>query len=240
MYMPFDPMYFLFAAPGAIISFVAQRLLMSRVKKHAVPNLIGLTGAEIAKKMLEANGITDVKVEHVAGSLSDHYSPSEKVLRLSDIVHDKNTVTALGVAAHEVGHAIQHHQKYGPLVVRQTVAPFAVGGQKLSMIILFAGGFLAMALPALQAIGWWLALAACILFSLFVLFTLVTLPVEFNASARAMNQLAELQLSGGEEWINTKKVLNAAALTYVAAAAAAIGTFLYFLFRSGLLTGGRR
>lgn len=226
--MYFDPLFFLFAAPGAILAAVASRLLRSRAKAMATGNLVGLTGAEVAQRILQANGLTNVRIEKTPGELTDYYHTKQKKLALSDAVHGQRTITALGVAAHEVGHALQDKESYAPLTLRHTIAPFAVRGQQVALILLPVG----MILSAVVGQRLYVAEIACVLFGLFMLFTLITLPVEFNASSRALEELARLQLSGGEEWEKTQKVLNAAALTYVAAAAASIGTFLYFLYRT--------
>lgn len=224
--MFFNPWFLLFAAPGMLLAAYASWLVKSRAKEMGkIKNLKGMTGAEIARKILDANGIQGVTIEKVSGRLSDYYSPKLKKLALSEIVHSQTSITALGVAAHEVGHALQDKDGYGPLVLRQTVAPFAIRGQQVAMILLMAGFIIGNWIP-------YLVEAACVIFFLFVIFTLITLPVEFNASSRALAELGRLQLSGGEEWEKTKKVLNAAALTYVASAASAIGMFLYMLMQA--------
>lgn len=234
--MGMDPLYLLIMVPGFLLGALAQYMVKHRINQmHAMPNQAGLTGRDTALRILAANGITNVKVEGVPGFLSDHYHPSQKVLRLSPEIHDGRSVSALAVAAHEVGHAIQDARKYPALVLRSTVAPAAAFSSNAAMLIL-GGGFLlqyiGIAMPTLMLI-------ACIAFTVSVLFTLITLPVEFDASARAMNQLETLQLTGGAEAVAARKVLNAAALTYVAAAVAAMLNLLYFAYRAGLI-GGRR
>jgi Zn-dependent membrane protease YugP len=189
----------------------------------------GISGAEAAVSLLREKGIHDVTVEPVQGFLSDHYDPWAKVLRLSPEVYHGRTLAALGVAAHEAGHAIQHATGYGPLKFRSWVVKPAQIGSNL-------GGFLCaigIAMASTQMV--W---AGVVLFSAFVLFTLITLPVEFNASSRAVSVLADSRMIGRDEMEGTRAVLNAAALTYVAAAISAITQLLYFLFRAGLL-GGR-
>lgn len=219
-----DPIYLLFTIPGAILAFGAKALLMARVAAgHKVQVQCGLTGEQVAKKILEHNGITNVKVEEVSGVLTDHYSPREKTLRLSPEIFRGKTVTAMGVAAHEVGHAIQDQKQYAPLVVRQTVAPAAMIGSNLAFGLIFLG-------MVLQWAGAYLI--ACIVFSVFVFFTLITLPVEYDASARARAELEGMRLTYGDEALHVRKVLSAAALTYVAAAATAILQFLYFLMKA--------
>jgi Zn-dependent membrane protease YugP len=227
-----DVTYLLFMIPGMLLALIAQALVKGRIARmHQMQNRAGLTGAETAQRILDANGIANVRIEEVAGFLSDHYSPGEKVLRLSPEIYSGRSVSSLAVAAHECGHALQDKEAYTPLLLRSTVAPVATLGSNLAMILVVLGGYL-------QLVG--LFKIACILFSAFVLFTLITLPVEFDASARALRQLETLQLSGGDEWYSARKVLSAAALTYVAAAATAILQLLWFLYRAGLIGGRRR
>jgi Zn-dependent membrane protease YugP len=187
----------------------------------------GMTGAEAAERILRSNGIYDVRIEHVSGNLSDHYDPRTKVLRLSDSVYHHNSIAAIGVAAHECGHAIQHQNSYVPLQIRGAIVPVANIGSKAAIPMIIAGiifgGF-----SILINIG-------IILFSFAVIFQLVTLPVEFDASKRAVVRLEETGILYGDELHQTKKVLNAAALTYVAAAAASI----LQLLRLVILFGGR-
>ncbi len=222
--MYFDPLYLLFMLPCLLLSLGAQWYVKSTFRKMLeVQAQAGITGDACAKHILQANGIHDVEVEDVPGFLSDHYSPGEKVLRLSPDVYEGSSIASIGVAAHEVGHAIQHQQAYKPLVLRSTVAPAATIGSNLGMILVGIGF-------VLQSSG--LILVSIVLFSIFVLFTLVTLPVEFDASKRAMVQLQNLGiLRTPEEVAMTQKVLSAAALTYVAAAASAIIQLLYFILR---------
>ncbi|MBM4386501.1 MAG: zinc metallopeptidase, partial [Deltaproteobacteria bacterium] len=190
----------------------------------------GRTGAEAAGYILDKAGIGDVRIEVAEGMFTDHYDPSKKVLRLSPQIYSGRSVTAIGVAAHEAGHAIQHKQKYAPLVLRQTLAPAAMFGSNLAWILMMIGF-------VIQSFQWIVIGIAA--FSLAVLFTLVTLPVEFNASSRAKEMVASLGLVTGTEAQGVEKVLSAAAMTYVAAAVTAVMQLLYFLYRAGLL-GGRR
>ena len=223
-YGRFDPLMLLFLIPPALLAFGAQAFLKYRVSTLSkVMNKAGMTGAECAKKILEQNGITDVKVEQVGGILTDHYSPREKVLRLSPEIHDGKSVTSLGVAAHECGHAIQDQKEYAPLVLRSTLAPATAIGSTLGMTL--CALFLAIGAFGLLKIG-------IVVFSVSTVFSLVTLPVEFNASSRAMDQLVALKMTEGEETVQARKVLNAAALTYVAAAATSIAQLAYFIFRA--------
>ena len=224
MFGSFDPLMLLFLIPPMILAFGAQAFLKYRVSTLSkIQNQAGMTGAECAKKILEQNGITDVKVEPVKGVLTDHYSPREKVLRLSPEIHDGKSVTSLGVAAHECGHALQDQKEYAPLVLRSTLAPLTAIGSKLGM-------WLCMLFVAIQAFG--LLKIGIVIFSVSTVFSLVTLPVEFNASSRAMEQLVALKMTQGEETVQARKVLNAAALTYVAAAAASSAQLAYFIFRA--------
>lgn len=200
--------------PALILSVYAQWKVSSTFKKMSERRAAsGMTGAQVARMLLQRNGIDDVKVETVPGSLSDHYDPTHKVLRLSEPVYDSNSLAALGVAAHETGHAIQHHTAYSALSLRSAILPVANIGSKLA-IPLFLGGML-MRMDFLITIGIVMFLGA-------VAFTLVTLPVEFNASRRAMAQLTSGGFLRNDEIQGAKSVLDAAALTYVAAAAMAV------------------
>jgi Zn-dependent membrane protease YugP len=231
MFYGVDLMYFVFTLPALLLGMWAQYMVKHRIKQmHEMQNQLGLTGRDTAQRILDANGITNVRIEGASGWLSDHYSPSEKVVRLSPEVHDGRTVSALAIAAHEIGHAIQDHRAYPALVLRSTLAPAAAFGSNLAMILIPIGFMLN-----------WLGLVkiALILFAVMVLFTLITLPVEFDASRRALKQLEVLQLTGGPEYVAARKVLTACAMTYVAAAVAAMLQFLYFAWRAGLL-GNRR
>ena len=187
-----------------------------------------MTGAQTAKKILSTAGIYDVTIRHVAGELTDHYDPRNKTLNLSDSVYGSTSVAAVGVAAHECGHAIQHDRGYAPLRIRSTIAPIASFGANISWPLILIGLLLGGNSVLVQL--------GIIMFSLAVLFQLVTLPVEFNASDRAVRLLSETGILYEEELRKTKKVLSAAALTYVAAAASSI----LQLLRLVLLYGNRR
>lgn len=214
---------------GILLSLLASaKLKMTFSKYSRVGNARGITGAQAAEQLLRAEGIYDVRVEHIAGNLTDHYSPQEKVLRLSDSVYNKTSVAAVGVAAHECGHAMQHRDEYAPLKIRGSLVPAVNIGAQLSWPLIFIGLVLSGAQVLIQA--------GIILFSLTVLFQLVTLPVEFNASRRALVSLERHGILQTQEVKSTRKVLSAAALTYVAAAAASILQLLRLL----LLFGGRR
>lgn len=197
-----------------IVSFVISGNVKSTFQKYSrVPSMRGYTGADAALKMLHDNGIYDVKVERVRGFLSDHYDPRNKTIRLSEAVYDQTTVSAVSVACHEAGHALQHALGYGPLAMRTTILPAASLGSKALFPLLFAGIVLSM--PAFIYFG-------IIFFTFSVVFQLVTLPVEFNASSRALAAMENSHILMDEENVHAKKVLSAAAMTYVAAAAIAV------------------
>ena len=214
---------------GALLSMWASARVNTTYRKYAqVRSMSGLTGAEAARRILHGAGIYDVQVEHIGGNLTDHYDPRAKVLRLSDTVYGSPSVAAVGVAAHECGHAIQDHQSYAPLRNRGAFVPVANIGTKAALPIILLGLFLGSSYTLVQ-IG-------LLCFACGTLFQLITLPVEFNASARAVDILGNTHMLSEEELGHTKKVLSAAAMTYVAAAAASILSLL----RLVLLFGGRR
>ncbi len=232
-----DLMYFVFLAPGLLLSLYASYLVKSRFNFYSrVPSTRGYTGAMAAKRLLDVAGIQDVQIVRVAGFLSDHYDPTNKRLALSPPVYDSTSVAALGVATHEAGHAIQHATGYYPLKWRSMLVPVVQFGSPISMYALSIGLALMMGGSLL---GQFLFYAGIILFGTVLLFQLVTLPVEFNASARAKSLVVEAGIVGAQEREGVDKVLSAAALTYVAAFVQTLFTLLYFLWRSGLL-GGRR
>lgn len=208
MYYYWDNTYILIII-GAVISMIASAKVNSTYKKFSqVASSRGITAREAARLILQSAGIMDVRIDHIRGNLTDHYSPKEKVLRLSDSVDNSTSVAAIGVAAHECGHAIQHQVGYGPLKLRSLSVPVANIGSKLSWPIIIIG--IAIGLTDLAYVG-------VFLFSFVVLFQLVTLPVEFNASARALAILENSGMLVGDEMKGAKKVLSAAAMTYVAA-----------------------
>ena len=229
--MMFDPMYFLFIAPAFLFSLWASWRTKANFKKYSkVPVSSGLSGAEAAARLLEGAGIRDVTITRSRGILSDHYNPVNKSLALSDGVFDSRSLAAVGIAAHESGHAIQHAQHYGPLKLRSLLVPTAGIGSNIGYFVMLIGLF--MSSQNMVMVG-------AVLFSAVLLFQLVTLPVEFNASRRAKEQLVRLGLVAQREVHGVGKVLNAAAMTYIAAVASSLATLLYFLVRSGIL-GGRR
>ncbi len=213
---------------GAIFSIMASAKVNSTFNKYQrVRSMTGMTGAEAAEKILNQNGIYDVDIQHIKGNLTDHYDPRTKVLRLSDATYGSNSVAAIGVAAHECGHALQHKEEYFPLKFRSAIVPAANIGSRLGIPIVILGMIMGQNYLLIQ-IGIWV-------FSLAVLFQIVTLPVEFNASSRAMRMLEQYGILGSDEIGKTRKVLSAAAMTYVAAAAASVLQLLRLI-----LLGGRR
>jgi Zn-dependent membrane protease YugP len=234
--MMIDPMYFLFAAPAILLSLYASFLTKSRFKKYSqVMASSGVTGAQAAFMMLRDAGLDNVGIERSQGFLSDHYDPRHRVLRLSPDVHDGRSLSAVGVACHEAGHALQHASAYAPLNLRSSLVPAAQITSKFSSLVLMAGLILSATSPA----GRNILMLGVALLSVSVLFTLVTLPVEWDASARAKKVLVHSGIITAREQADASAVLNAAFLTYVAAAVSAVTTLLYWLWRSGLL-GGRR
>ncbi len=218
--------------PAIILAVIAQGKVSSTFNKYSrVPSRIGMTGAEAARRIMELNGIYDVSIERVAGNLTDHYDPSKKVLRLSDNVYSSSSIAAIGVAAHETGHAIQHARGYAPLSLRSIMVPAVNFGSRLFLPLILLGLLFSFS----SAMGNSLITLGIILFGITVLFTLVTLPVEFNASKRAIACLTESRILYDDEVDGAKKVLSAAAMTYVASAAVAIAQFLRLL----VLFGGR-
>jgi Zn-dependent membrane protease YugP len=223
----FDPTYILLI-PAIILAMYAQTKVQSTYYKYSrVPSKTGFSGAQAAQEILRQNRIYDVRVEQGRGRLTDHYDSRSKILRLSPEVYNSSSLAALGIAAHEAGHAIQHANEYVPLKFRNALVPVANIGSQLALPLLILG--LVLSLPNLALIG-------VLGFSLAVLFQLVTLPVEFNASNRAIAALERGGIIHMDETGHTKKVLSAAALTYVAATLMAVMQ----LFRLMLLTGGRR
>ena len=224
----FDWTYLMVLA-GAILSLIASAKVNSTFQKYAkVRSMAGMTAAQVARRILDRNGLSEIPVEHISGNLSDHYDPTSKVLRLSDSTYNSPSVAAIGVAAHECGHAIQHKESYGPLKLRTAIVPAANIGSKLGMPIILLGVLFGGGGSLLVNIGIWV-------FSLAVLFQIVTLPVEFNASNRALVMLEDYGILGQDEKRKAKAVLSAAAMTYVAAAASSI----LQLLRLVILFGGR-
>lgn len=219
----YDPTYLL-AVIGLVLTMIASAKVNSTFAKYnKVRCMSGLTGAEAAQRVLRSAGLYDVRIEHISGKLTDHYDPRSKVLRLSDSTYGSASIAAVCVAAHECGHAIQDQKQYGPLVLRSTLVPAANFGSRLSWPIFLAGLMFSMQ-P--------LVMAGIVLFSLAVLFQLVTLPVEFNASSRALRVLENSGMLGSQEMTGARKVLNAAAMTYVAALASSLLQLLRLILLS--------
>lgn len=219
--MMFDLQYFVWIAPALILAFLAQMWVKSAYAAASkVP--ARMTGAQAARDMLHAAGIDDVNIEQIPGKLSDHYDPRHKVLRLSTDVHNGRTAAAVGIAAHEAGHAIQHARRYIPLVIRSAAVPAAGFGSDFGIWMLIGGSILQIG-P--------LIIAGIALFGCVVFFQLVNLPVEFDASKRAKRELVAMGICGPKEMVYVNRVLNAAALTYVAATLQAVLTLLYYLSR---------
>lgn len=234
----FDSLYLVLVLPALALSLYASWKTRSAFKKYSkVRTLSGLTGAQAAKKLLDAAGISDVEIVPTRGTLSDHYNPLTKKLALSEPVYASPSVAAVGVACHEAGHAIQHAQRYAPLWLRSALVPTANIGSKLGYWVMLAG--LMMMFMVGSSIGQAVVLVGAVLFFAVLLFQVITLPVEFDASNRAKRLAVEHGIILAQEREGMNKVLNAAALTYVAAAISTLMTLVYFLLRAGLL-GGRR
>jgi Zn-dependent membrane protease YugP len=235
--MILDPLYFLLLAPGVLLALWAQCRAQSAFSQgREVPAGHGLTGAEAAAEVLRAGGVSGVAIEPVEGFLTDHYDPGTKVVRLSPEVYYGQSLAAVGVAAHEAGHALQDATRYPLLAVRNGLVPMAGIGGGLSWVVIMIGFALLAAESAWGQPVLWVGIGA---FSLTVLFQLVNLPVEFDASRRARLMLVDHGIVTEQEDTVVKRVLDAAALTYVAATLTAALTLLYFLIRAGLLGGSR-
>ena len=220
----FDGTYVLIILAFLISALVSAKMNATFSKYSKVRSYCGMTGAQAAQRILSSAGIYDVRIEHVSGKLTDHYDPSNKVLRLSDAVYGNTSIAAIGVAAHECGHAVHHAKNYFQLSVRSAIVPVANFGSQLSWPLFLAG--LIFSFRPLLMIG-------ILLFCAALLFQIVTLPVEFNASARALRMLDETGIMGRQEIRGTKKVLRAAAMTYVAAVIGSLLQLLRLLILSG-------
>lgn len=223
MYTMMDPTYFLVIIGGILCLGASAKVKSTYAKYSRVRSARGLTGREAAEQILNSQGLHHVKVRHVSGQLTDHYDPRSQTVNLSDATYAQNSVAAVGVAAHECGHAIQHAKAYAPLTFRTTLVPIANFGSMAAWPLIILGLFIGGTTSSL------LLNLGILAFSLAVLFQIVTLPVEFNASSRAMKILGETGMLSHEELSDTKKVLSAAALTYVASAAASLLQLLRLL-----------
>ncbi len=230
--MIFDPVYLIFMLPGLLLAGWASLKVKTAFARYSqVRSRSGLTGAQVARAILDRNGLLDVPVEPVQGMLTDHYDPRSRTLRLSSQVYHSASIAAQGIAAHEAGHAMQHKTGYAPLSLRTMLVPVASIGSNFAWILITLGIFLAS--KDLAVLGVWLFGAA-------VAFSVITLPVEFNASSRAKQMLSSYGIVAPDESKGVAAVLNAAALTYVAGAVTAVQQLLYWLLRLGFLGGDDR
>jgi Zn-dependent membrane protease YugP len=238
MFPHYDAVYWLLTIPAILLALGASVVTQWTFRRYSrVASSTRITGAQAAHRLLRFSGVQDVKIEQVHSFLGDHYDPSAKVLRLSPGVYDNPSLAAIGVACHEAGHAIQHAERYAPLVLRTLLVPVAQIGSRFSYWILFAGfGLMSLGSRMGMLVIW----AGLGLMAASVVFSLVTLPVEWDASARARKQMVACGVVTPMEADDAGRVLNAAFLTYVAAAVSGILTLLYYLLRSGLLGGSRR
>ena len=227
--MYFDPLYLIMLLSGLVLAGIASLLVKTTFSRYSkVRSYSGFTGAQAAERMMRSNGIFDVKVEETQGFLSDHYDPSKKVLRLSPGVYESTSLAAVGVACHEAGHAMQHASQYAPLVLRTVLVPVTNFSSMFAFYVV-AAGF--MFRPLLYV--------GCALFAVAFLFALVTLPVEWDASSRAKRHLVMAGIVSPDQERDAGRVLNAAFLTYLAAAVSSLMTLLYYLLRAGVIGGGR-
>lgn len=230
--MGFDWYYLVLVVPAMLLALWAQFKVNSTFRRYAqMPSLRQLTGAQAAETVLRQNGVTGVRIERVSGNLTDHYDPRQNVIRLSDGVYGSTSCAAIGVAAHEAGHAVQYAQEYTPIKVRQAIIPVTRIGSMMSWPLLIIG--LVLSSGILIDIG-------LLLFSAVTLFQLVTLPVEFNASSRALKALEEGHLLTDEELVGAKRTLSAAAMTYVAALAVSLAQLLRLILLFGNRGSNRR
>jgi len=229
--MFFDTQYLILVMlPALVLAGLASLMVKITFNRYSkVPSYSGLTGAQAAERMLHSNGIFDVRVEQTSGFLSDHYDPSSKTLRLSSDVYGSNSLAAVGIACHEAGHALQHAHQYVPLVLRTALVPVTNISSMFAFWVLAAG--LVFSIKPLLLVG-------CAMFAVAFLFSVVTLPVEWDASARAKQHLVAAGIVSPMQEADAGKVLNAAFLTYLAAAVSSLLTLLYYLWRAGFIGGG--
>jgi len=227
--MYFDPLLIMMTLPAVALAFYAQWLVKSNFEKMSKVGA-RMTGAQAARRILDAQGLQSVPIEMVQGHLSDHYDPSSKVVRLSESVYGTNSMAAVGIAAHEVGHAIQDAKRYAPLVIRNMAVPIANIGGSIGSVLLMVGLGIGIAGSA-AVLGKGVFLVGLVLFGATVAFQLVNLPVEFDASSRAKTLLVETGIISGPELPYVSKVLNAAALTYVAATLQTLLTLVFYIIR---------
>ena len=222
-----DIYYLLLVVPAFLLALWAQIKVKGTYKKmSAVRNSRGLTGAQAASRVLYEHGVTNVRIERVSGTLTDHYDPRANVIRLSDGVFDSTSVAAVGIACHEAGHAVQYAKNYAPIRMRNAILPVCNVGSKIGLPLAIIG------LVIGSMVGRWLFWAGILLYGLVALFQLVTLPVEFNASRRALQTIDDTGMLAGDEYRGARKVLTAAALTYVAALAVSLANLLRLILRN--------
>ena len=232
-YYGFDLTYIVLVLPCVILAMIASANVNATFKRYSEKHSYRrITGAQAAERVLRANGVSGVRIERVRGNLTDHFDPKSNVIRLSDSVHDSTSVAAIGVACHEAGHAVQYAQHYAPIKLRAAIIPITNIGSKLAMPLILLGLLLSFG----EAVSYGFVYAGIACFSLSLVFQLVTLPVEFNASRRAMDAIASSELLTDEERKGARKTLTAAAMTYVAATAVALAQLLRLI----LIFGGRR
>lgn len=232
-YYGFDMTYVILVLPCIILSLWASARVNSTFKKYSNQfSRRRITGAEAAQRVLHANGVRDVRIERVSGNLTDHYDPRANVIRLSDGVYDSTSTAAIGVACHEAGHAVQYARNYAPIKLRAAIIPITNIGSKLAMPLILIG----LLLTFMESASYFFVYAGIACFGLSLVFQLVTLPVEFNASRRAMEAIADTDILTSEEQVGARKTLSAAAMTYVAATAVALAQLLRLL----MIFGGRR
>lgn len=232
----FDIYYLIFIVPAMIVCALAQLLVSARYSRYSkVMASSGLTGAEAARKVLEANGISYIRIEKIKGKLTDHYDPKEDVIRLSEGVYDSASLAAIGVACHEAGHAVQYREEYAPAKFRMAIVGITNISSKLGIILIFAGILLAMWNPEYVFVAY----IGIVAYSVCALFQLVTLPTEFDASRRGMRAIKDTGILDQREQAGARKVLTAAAMTYVAALFLSIMTILRFIFIIARFTGRR-
>lgn len=231
-YMGFDPLYLFLTFGIMIVSLIIQSRLTSTFNRYTnMKNTKNLTGAAVARMILDQNGLQDVQVERIAGQLTDHYDPTSRTVRLSESNFDQTGVASIAVAAHECGHAIQHKENYSMLVLRGKMFPIVSFSSQLAPFLLMIGLGLAYSSNVFTGFSTSIFIAGIVLFSIAVLFHVVTLPVEFDASNRALKILKSSQILDASEVAGSKRVLNAAALTYVVAALASVAQLLFFIIR---------
>ena len=232
-YYGFDWTYIVIILPCMLLSMWASSRVNSTFKKYSNQySMRRLTGADAARRVLSSHGVHNVRIERVSGNLTDHFDPKTNVIRLSDSVYDNTSTAAIGVACHEAGHAVQYAQNYGPIKLRAAIVPITNIGSKLAMPLILLG----LLLSFLGNFSYTLVYVGIACFSLSVVFQMVTLPVEFNASRRALQAIEDGQILTNEELMGARKTLSAAAMTYVAATAVAMAQLLRLL----ILFGGRR